>query len=132
MAFERKASNRLTSSLSPQDPPSASAARRSRLMSLRSEVLAGRTDRRSAAESLAAITKLARRSERLQPRGEIGRLADDRLFLRRALADQVADDHQPGGDPDARLQFGGSDIEATDCGDRAANPARTARSASSS
>ena len=39
----------------------------------------------------------------LQPGGEVWRLADDRLFLRRAFADQIADDYQPGGDPDARL-----------------------------
>src|SRR5436309_13699193 len=42
------------------------------------------------------------------------RFADDRLFLRRPLADQIADDHQSGGDPDARLQLDGFDIEATD------------------
>jgi hypothetical protein len=37
------------------------------------------------------------------PGGEVRRLTDDRLVLRRAFADQIADDHQPGGDPDARL-----------------------------
>src|ERR1700730_8060302 len=31
------------------------------------------------------------------------RLADDRLFLRRAFADQIADHDQPGGDPDTHL-----------------------------
>jgi hypothetical protein len=36
------------------------------------------------------------------------------LLLRRPFADEVADDHQPGGDPDARFQLGGFDIEATD------------------
>jgi hypothetical protein len=36
------------------------------------------------------------------------------LFLRWACADQIADNHQPGGDPDARLQFDGFDIKATD------------------
>jgi hypothetical protein len=37
-------------------------------------------------------------------------------FRRRpiAFADQVADDHQPGGDPDARLELDRFDIEATD------------------
>ena len=33
----------------------------------------------------------ARRGERLQPRREVRRLADHRLFLRRAFADQLAD-----------------------------------------
>ena len=32
-----------------------------------------------------------------------------------AFADQIADDHQAGGDPDPRLGFGGFDIEATNC-----------------
>ena len=50
----------------------------------------------------------------LQPGGEVRRFADDRLLLRRAFADQIADDHQPGGDPDARLELDGFDIEATD------------------
>ena len=48
------------------------------------------------------------------PGGEVRRLTDDRLLLRRAFADQVADDHQPGGDPDARLELGGFDIQPTD------------------
>ena len=50
----------------------------------------------------------------LQTGGEVRRLTDDRLLLRRAFADQIADDHQPGRDPDPRLQFDGFDIEATD------------------
>jgi hypothetical protein len=50
----------------------------------------------------------------LQTGGEVGRFADDRLFLCGAFADQIADDHQPGGDPDARLQFDGPHIEAAD------------------
>ena len=33
-------------------------------------------------------------------------VADDRLLLRLTFTDQIADDHQPGGDPDARLEFG--------------------------
>jgi hypothetical protein len=40
------------------------------------------------------------------------------LLPRRSLADQVADDHQAGSDPDACLEFSGSDIEATDSADR--------------
>jgi hypothetical protein len=59
-----------------------------------------------------------RRSECLQPRREVGCPADNRLFLRRALADQIADDHQPRRDPDPRLEFNGSDIEAADRADR--------------
>ena len=41
----------------------------------------------------------------LQPGGEIGRFADDRLLLRRARADQIADHHQPGRDSDPQLQL---------------------------
>src|SRR5215471_18415405 len=37
----------------------------------------------------------------LQACGEIGGLADHRLLLRRAFADQIADDDKPGGNPDA-------------------------------
>ena len=55
----------------------------------------------------------------LQPGGEVGRLADDALLLRRAFADQIADDHQPGGDADARLQLDRLDVEAADSVDRA-------------
>ena len=40
----------------------------------------------------------------LQARREVRRLADDAALLRRALADQVADHDQPGGDADTRLQ----------------------------
>jgi hypothetical protein len=55
----------------------------------------------------------------LQPCGEVRRLADDRLLLRRALADQIADDNQPGGDPNPRVELRGCDIEAADGVDRA-------------
>jgi hypothetical protein len=54
----------------------------------------------------------------LQPGGEVGRFANDRLFLRRALADQIADHHQPSGDPDPRLQLDGFDFEPTDSVDQ--------------
>ena len=37
----------------------------------------------------------------LQARREVGGLADHRLLLRRALADQIADDDKPGGNADA-------------------------------
>ena len=55
----------------------------------------------------------------LQAGGEVRRFADDRLFLRRAFADQIADDDQPGGNPDPRLELGGFDIEAADSVDDA-------------
>ncbi len=42
--------------------------------------------------------------QRLEAGGEIGRVADDGLLLRRAGADDLADHHQPGGDADARGQ----------------------------
>src|SRR5258708_3368643 len=47
----------------------------------------------------------ARLGQGLQPSGEVRRFADDRLLLRRSFADQIADDHQPGGDPDARSEL---------------------------
>jgi hypothetical protein len=50
----------------------------------------------------------------LQPRREVGRLANDRLLLGRALADQIADNYQSGGDADARLELDGFDVEASD------------------
>ena len=46
----------------------------------------------------------ARRCQRLQPRREVRRLADDDLLPRRALADQLAHDHQASGDADPRHQ----------------------------
>jgi len=50
----------------------------------------------------------------LQTGGEVRCFADDRLLLRRAFADQIADHHQPGGDTDASSQLAGFDREATD------------------
>jgi hypothetical protein len=41
------------------------------------------------------------------------------VFPRRAFANQIADDHRPGGDPDAGLELGGSDLEPTDGVDQA-------------
>jgi hypothetical protein len=35
------------------------------------------------------------------------------LLLRGSFANQIADDHQPGGDPSVRLELDGFDIEAT-------------------
>jgi hypothetical protein len=40
-------------------------------------------------------------------RREVRGLADDRLLLRRAFADQAADRRQPGGDLDPRLERDG-------------------------
>jgi hypothetical protein len=57
--------------------------------------------------------------QRLQPGGEVRSLAHNRLLLNRAFADQITDDHQPGGDPDTRLELDGFDIEATDRVDHA-------------
>src|SRR4029077_20300553 len=56
----------------------------------------------------------ARLGQGLQTGGEVWRFADNRLFLSRAFADQIADDHQSGGDPDPRLERNRFDIEATD------------------
>ena len=47
----------------------------------------------------------ARLGQRLQPRRQIGRLADDGLFLRRALSDEVADHDDAGRDADADLEI---------------------------
>ena len=46
----------------------------------------------------------ARLGQRLEASGKVGRLADDRLLLGRARADEVADHDEPGRDPDAHLQ----------------------------
>jgi hypothetical protein len=43
----------------------------------------------------------------LQARREVGGLADHRLLLRRAFADQIADDDKPGGNADSGLQRNG-------------------------
>ena len=55
-----------------------------------------------------------RLGQRLQTGGEVGCFPDYRLLLCRALADQVADHYQPGGDADPRLQLDGAEIEAAD------------------
>ena len=44
-----------------------------------------------------------RLGERLQARSQVRRLANDRLLLRRAFADQIAHDHYTGGDANANL-----------------------------
>jgi hypothetical protein len=50
----------------------------------------------------------------LQPGGQVWGFVDNGLFLRRAFADQIADDHQTCGNPDPRMEGDGFDIEATD------------------
>src|SRR6516164_1491140 len=50
----------------------------------------------------------------LQTSREVWGLADDRLLLSRAFADQIADHYQPGGDPDPRLEVDGFDVEPAD------------------
>ncbi len=57
----------------------------------------------------------ARLGQRLQPGGEIGRLPDYRLLLRRTLADEISDHHQPRLDPDPGLQWRiGRDLQLAD------------------
>jgi hypothetical protein len=41
----------------------------------------------------------------LQAGGEVRGFTDNRLLLRRSFAYQIADDDQPGGDPDSRLEL---------------------------
>ena len=53
----------------------------------------------------------------LQAGGEVWSFADDRLLLRRAFTDQIADHHEPCSDADPRLELDGFDIEATDRSD---------------
>jgi hypothetical protein len=48
--------------------------------------------------------KLVGLGDALQAGGQIGGLTDDRGLLRGAGADQIADDHHAGGDPDPRRQ----------------------------
>jgi hypothetical protein len=50
----------------------------------------------------------------LQPSGEVGGFSDDRSLLCRSFTDQIADDHQSGGDADPRLELNGFDIKAAD------------------
>ena len=40
----------------------------------------------------------------LQPRGEVRRVADDAALLRLSRTEQIADDDDPGRDPDAHMQ----------------------------
>jgi hypothetical protein len=63
---------------------------------------------------LAAMDDRIRLGRGLQTGGEVRRFADNRLFLRRALADQITDDYHPSGNSNPRLQLDGFDIEVTD------------------
>ena len=63
------------------------------------ETIAEQSPRRRGDDNPAGV------GEALQPRGEIGGVADDRLLLRRTLADEVADDHEAGGDADPRREL---------------------------
>ena len=76
----------------------------------------------------------ARLRQRLQPRRQVRRLADHRLLLRRALADQLADHDQAGRDADPRRERRSRRrrVSRRDCRPVSSSPARTARSASSS
>ena len=75
----------------------------------------------------------ARLGERLQPGREVRRLADHRLLLRRALADQLADHDQAGRDADpGRQRLARRRRQLARPPSISASPARTARSASSS
>ena len=49
----------------------------------------------------------SRLGQSLQPRGKIGRVADDRLFLRGALPDEIADDDDAGRSPGHRPRLQG-------------------------
>ena len=75
---------------------------------------------------------LAGRRDPLQARRKVGRLADHRLLLRRALADQVADHHEPGRDADPGGERFAAGVVSRLIASTSASPARTARSASSS
>jgi hypothetical protein len=67
----------------------------------------------------------------LETGGEVRRLADHSALLSVTGADQVADNDEAGGDADAARQRAGAVLQPSDALKRA-NPARTARSASSS
>ena len=71
--------------------------------------------------------------QRLQACGEVGGLADGRVLLRHAFADEIADHDDARGDADARLQRHALQRTSTlPTASRIDKPARTARSASSS
>ena len=74
---------------------------------LQAEPVADQPPRRGAYDDAARI------SEALQPRGEIGRIADDRLLLRGASSDNIARDDESGRDPDPHGElFAGPGLQA--------------------
>ncbi len=102
VACERSASNRLATPLSPSTCQAWVGAGET-LQVLRAEVaqleqIADLPTGRGGDDDRVGL------GQRLQPRREVRRLADHRLLLRRAGADQVADDGKPGGDADAQPQ----------------------------
>jgi hypothetical protein len=66
----------------------------------------------------------------LQSRGQVGRLADHPALLGLALADEITDHHEAGGDADATSSGSRASMRRTAA--TTATPARTVRSASSS
>ena len=100
---ERRAACR--ASKRPSAAPSPSDARRPRTgaakpLSARGAEVASSNRPPSRRRVPSAMTTAPGLGQRLQARGEVRRLADHRLLARRALADQVADDDEAGGDPD--------------------------------
>jgi len=55
-----------------------------------------------------------RLGQRLKTGGEVRRLANDGLLLGRACANQIAYDHEPGSDADARLELDRFDVKTAD------------------
>jgi hypothetical protein len=72
------------------------------------------------------------RPQRAEARPEVGGLADHRLLLRRAFADQIADDDKTGGNADADGERLGSTRSGLVTAASISSPARITRSASSS
>src|SRR6266404_4749995 len=66
-----------------------------------SEILEESTD---VAAGAAVDNHRIRLGQRLKPRGQIGGLTDHLMFLRRALPDEITDDHQTSGNPNSHSQ----------------------------
>ena len=66
---------------------------------------------------LSAIDDAVRLRNALQAGRKVRRLTYDGLLLRSARADQIADDHQPGGDADASLK-GRVGLQSAYCSDQ--------------
>ena len=74
------------------------------LEATRAEIAAARTAPPSSRRVASAITTCPGSAERLQPGGEVGRLADHRLLCAAPSPDQIADHDEAGGDADPRGQ----------------------------